>query len=58
MGTKQKVQEHQATVKKNIEPAQTWKFFVYSFIGIFIFFVPITIEQKSTIMLDHIVSYI
>ncbi|WP_408006966.1 YjiH family protein [Pseudalkalibacillus sp. A8] len=54
----QKVQEHQTTVEKNLEPAQTWKFFVYSFIGIFIFFVPITIEQKSTIMLDHIVSYI
>ncbi|MCP3740702.1 YjiH family protein [Rossellomorea sp. BNER] len=35
-----------------------WKFFVYSFIGAFIFFVPITIEQKNSIMLDHIVSFI
>nr|WP_225435412.1 YjiH family protein [Bacillus aerolatus] len=35
-----------------------WKFFVYSFIGGFIFFVPITVGDKKSIILDHIVSYI
>ncbi len=35
-----------------------WKFFVYSFIGAFMFFVPVTIGEKSTIMLDHIVSFL
>lgn len=36
----------------------TWKFFIYSFIGAFMFFVPVTISGKNSIMLDHIVSYI
>ncbi|HEY4551783.1 MAG TPA: YjiH family protein [Bacillaceae bacterium] len=35
-----------------------WKFFVYSFIGAFMFFVPITLGGKNSIMLDHIVSYL
>ena len=35
-----------------------WKFFVFSFIGAFMFFVPVTIGDKSSIMLDHIVSWI
>lgn len=35
-----------------------WRFFVYSFIGAFMFFVPVTIGEKSTIMLDHIVTFI
>ncbi len=35
-----------------------WKFFVYSFIGAFIFFVPITIGEKKSILLDHFVTYI
>jgi nucleoside recognition membrane protein YjiH len=35
-----------------------WKFFVYSFIGAFMFFVPVTISGKNSILLDHIVSYI
>ncbi|WP_235924777.1 YjiH family protein [Neobacillus sedimentimangrovi] len=34
------------------------KFFVYSAIGIFVFFIPVTLNGKSSIMLDHIVSYI
>ncbi|MFD1861643.1 YjiH family protein [Planococcus chinensis] len=38
--------------------AAMWKFFVYSFIGAFMFFVPVTIAGKSSIMLDHIVTYI
>lgn len=35
-----------------------WKFFVYSFIGTFMFFVPVTIGEKSTILLDHIVTFL
>jgi nucleoside recognition membrane protein YjiH len=35
-----------------------WKFFIYSFIGAFMFFVPVTIGEKNSIMLDHIVSWI
>ncbi|MBS4192591.1 YjiH family protein [Bacillus sp. FJAT-49705] len=40
------------------ESPDMWKFFVYSFIGAFMFFVPVTIGEKNSIMLDHIVSYI
>jgi len=35
-----------------------WKLFVYSGIGAFMFFVPLTIGGKSTIMLDHIVTFL
>ncbi|NWK83211.1 YjiH family protein [Staphylococcus sp. GSSP0090] len=35
-----------------------WKFFVYSLIGIIFFFVPISINGQSTIMIDHIVQWI
>ena len=34
------------------------KFFIFSAIGIFVFFIPITLNGKSSIALDHIVSYI
>ncbi|WP_290220280.1 YjiH family protein [Corynebacterium atrinae] len=34
----------------------SWRFFVYSAIGIFAFFVPVTIAGTSTILLDHIVT--
>lgn len=37
---------------------QMWKFFVLSAIGIFMFFVPVTIGERSTIPLDHIVSWL
>ncbi|MFC5590662.1 YjiH family protein [Sporosarcina soli] len=37
---------------------QMWKFFVYSIIGAFMFFIPVTIAGKNSIMLDHIVSFI
>lgn len=43
----------------NLGPSTAmWKFFVYSFIGAFMFFVPVTIGEKSSIMLDHIVTWI
>ncbi len=35
-----------------------WKFFVFSFIGAFMFFVPVTIGEKNSIMLDHMVTWI
>lgn len=33
-----------------------WKFFVYSLIGAFVFFVPIEIGGESSIVLDHLVT--
>jgi nucleoside recognition membrane protein YjiH len=35
-----------------------WKFFVYSLIGAFVFFVPIEVDGKSSILLDHMVTAI
>ena len=35
-----------------------WTFFVYSLIGAFVFFVPVTLNGESSILLDHIVSAI
>lgn len=35
-----------------------WRFFLYSGIGIFAFFVPFTWNEKRTILLDHIVTLI
>ncbi|MBN6188952.1 YjiH family protein [Aneurinibacillus sp. BA2021] len=40
------------------ERANAYKFFIFSFLGIFAFFVPISIGGKSTIILDHIVNAI
>ncbi|WP_026531875.1 YjiH family protein [Arthrobacter sp. H41] len=40
------------------KPHQMWKLFVYSGIGAFMFFVPLTLRGKNTIMLDHIVTYL
>lgn len=37
-------------------PPGQWRFFVFSAIGIFMFFVPITIAGTSTIPLDHLVT--
>ena len=43
----------------DLKPKAVWRFFVYSAIGIFAFFVPFSIgDSKSTILLDHIVSWI
>lgn len=35
-----------------------WRFFLYSGIGIFMFFVPITLGEETTIPLDHLVLFI
>lgn len=44
-------------VKTQSNPGM-WKFFVFSAIGAFMFFVPVTIGGKNSIMLDHIVTWI
>ncbi|RXK18314.1 YjiH family protein [Macrococcus sp. DPC7161] len=35
-----------------------WRFYIYSIIGIICFFVPITIGENNTIIIDHIVNWI
>lgn len=40
------------------ENFKIFKFILYSLIGIFMFFIPVTIMGKSSIPLDHIVNYI
>ncbi len=35
-----------------------WRFFVFSAIGLFLFFVPVTMSGTTSIMLDHIVTVI
>ncbi len=39
-------------------PRGVWRFFVYSLIGIFMFFIPVNIGGKETIPLDHLVGWI
>ncbi|USG67151.1 YjiH family protein [Brevibacillus ruminantium] len=39
-------------------PANVWKFIIFSLIGIFMFFIPITVNDKSSIPLDHIVTWL
>ncbi|MCF6465508.1 YjiH family protein [Clostridium sp. Cult2] len=43
---------------KKHDGIKVFKFILYAAIGIFMFFVPITVNGKSSIPLDHIVSYI
>ena len=40
------------------ERAPMWKFFVYSAVGVLMFFVPVTLGGRSTIPLDHVVSWL
>ncbi|WP_153730486.1 YjiH family protein [Sporosarcina obsidiansis] len=47
--------KERATGKTNVG---IWKFFIYSAIGAFMFFVPVTIGGKDSIMLDHIVTWL
>lgn len=44
--------------KRPTNPQNGLKFFIFSLIGIFTFFVPITINGTSTIPLDHMVSFV
>lgn len=49
-------QQNRSTVAGARTTAPMWKFFVYSFIGAFVFFVPIEIGGESSIALDHMVT--
>ena len=40
------------------DPPMKWRFFLYSAIGSFAFFVPFTVGEKKTILLDHIVGWL
>lgn len=40
------------------DPKGKWRFFLYSGLGIFMFFIPITIGDTTTIPLDHLVNWI
>jgi nucleoside recognition membrane protein YjiH len=44
--------------RTSAQPRGKWRFFVYSLIGVFMFFIPITIGGKETIPLDHLVGWI
>lgn len=46
------------TAQRTGERPRMWKFFVYSAVGAFMFFVPITVNGKSSIPLDHMVTWI
>ena len=50
----------EVTAERSVAPehAPVWKFVVFSAIGIFMFFVPVTIGERSTIPLDHIVTWL
>ncbi|TDL74355.1 YjiH family protein [Rhodococcus qingshengii] len=52
------LQQGQQPELQNSNMLNVMKFFVFSAIGIFVFFVPVTLNGKSSIMLDHFVSYI
>jgi len=54
----QQVQVEESSNSNVRSSSGMWKFFVYSFIGAFMFFVPVTIGEKNSIMLDHIVTWI
>jgi nucleoside recognition membrane protein YjiH len=43
---------------KEYDGIKIFKFILFAAVGIFMFFIPITINGKSTIPLDHIVNYI
>lgn len=47
--------EHHST---RTRPSEVLRFVIYSAVGLFMFFVPITIAGTSTIPLDHIVSWL
>ena len=47
-----------ATDSGPVHAPHLWRLFLYSGIGIFAFFIPFTVGEKKTILLDHIVSWI
>ncbi|PAE26398.1 YjiH family protein [Bacillus sp. 7894-2] len=51
-------QSHQPELNPNATIKNKAKFFFFSAIGLFMFFIPVTVNEKSSIMLDHIVTAI
>lgn len=51
-------QSRQPELNPNATIKNKAKFFLFSAIGIFMFFIPVTVNGKSSIMLDHIVTAI
>ncbi|EWG10128.1 YjiH family protein [Cytobacillus firmus] len=51
-------QSHQPERNPNATFKNKVKFFLFSSIGLFMFFVPVTIDGKSSILLDHVVTAI
>ncbi|WP_282171338.1 YjiH family protein [Cytobacillus firmus] len=51
-------QSRQPDLNPNATIKNKAKFFLFSAIGIFMFFIPVTVNGKSSIMLDHIVTSI
>lgn len=51
-------QSRQPELNPNATSKNNAKFFLFSAIGIFMFFIPVTVNGKSSIMLDHIVTAI
>lgn len=57
------VDERKILTKKNIEPSyqsfkNIFKFSLFSIIGIFMFFIPITVNGRNSIPLDHFVTWV
>ncbi|MDQ0268435.1 YjiH family protein [Cytobacillus purgationiresistens] len=50
------VQTTEKLIKPSTSPSHLLKFFFYSAVGIFMFFIPINLNNQSSIMLDHIVT--
>ncbi|MBG9443683.1 YjiH family protein [Cytobacillus firmus] len=51
-------QSRQPELNPNATSKNKAKFFLFSAVGIFMFFIPVTVNGKSSIMLDHIVTAI
>lgn len=47
---------NQKLAQPPVSPAAACRFFLFSAIGIFMFFIPVTLNGTNSIMLDHIVS--
>ncbi|PXY22726.1 YjiH family protein [Prauserella muralis] len=51
-------QRHGRQAGRDTGDVPMWKFFVYSLVGAFVFFVPIPVGGESSIVLDHLVNAI
>lgn len=58
MGSHSNNQLEMSSKKEAVSAVHVWKFFVFSLIGIFVFFIPVTVNNTSSIMLDHIVTWL